>query len=293
MSDQPQLAILGLGIMGGAMAARLADAGFSLRVWNRTRAKAAPVEAKGATVCETPAEAVAGAEVVLTVLSDGPATEQAVLGSGALKAMAAGTTWIQMGTVGVAWTGRFAAAAEDARVVFVDAPVLGTKAPAERGELLVLASGPEGAQATCAPIFEGVGKRVRWLGAAGEGSRLKLVINGWLVGLLAALADTLAFAEATGVDPEVFLEAIDGGALNAPYAQLKGRMMVARNFETSFPLRLALKDARLVLEAAGRAGLSAETTAAVARLFERAEAAGAGDADMSAIFLAARGEAPA
>ncbi len=290
MSEKPQLAVLGLGIMGGAMAARLADAGFPLRVWNRTRAKAAPLEAHGATVCETPAEAVAGARVVLSVLSDGPATEEAILASGALKAMAPGTTWVQMGTVGVPWTGRFAAAAEDARVVFVDAPVLGTKAPAERGELLVLASGPEAARATCAPIFEVVGKRVRWLGAAGEGSRLKLVINGWLVGLLGVLADTLAFAEATGVDPAAFLDAIDGGALNAPYAQLKGKMMISRNFETSFPLRLALKDARLVLEAAGGAGLKAETTAAVARLFERAEAAGETDADMSAIFVAARGQ---
>ena len=288
MSQKPQLAVLGLGIMGGAMAARLADAGFPLRVWNRTRAKAAPLEAHGATVCETPAEAVQGAEVVLTVLADGPATEQAVLTSGALKAMGAGTTWVQMATVGVAWTGRFAAAAEDAKVTFVDAPVLGTKAPAERGELLVLASGPEEARATCAPVFEVVGKQARWLGAAGEGSRLKLVINGWLVGLLGALADTLAFAEATGVDPAAFLEAIDGGALNAPYAQMKGKMMIARSFETSFPLSLALKDARLVIEAAERAGVGAETTKAVARLFERAEAAGEGDSDMSAIFVAAR-----
>ena len=288
MADGTTVAVLGTGIMGAAMARNLLSAGLEVRAWNRTREKADPLREDGATVADTPAEAAGGADFLLTMLADADATEEA-LGDGVLERLADGAVWVQTGTVGEEGSERLARMAEDANVAYVDAPVLGTKAPAEQGALIVLASGPEDAHERCAPIFDAIGSKTLWLGPAGAGSRMKLVVNNWIVGLLGVLAETVALAEATGVDPAKFLEIIEGGPLGLPYAQMKGKMMIEDDFPTSFSLKLARKDAGLVLDAAEAQTLDMTITSAVAARFDEAIDAGHGEEDMAAVFQAATG----
>jgi 3-hydroxyisobutyrate dehydrogenase len=286
-ADKPSVAVLGTGIMGGPMARNIAGAGLETHAWNRTRAKAEPLTEHGVTVADTPPDAASGADLVVTMLADGPAVEHVMTEGGALEAMRDDAIWIQMSTVGIAATERLARLAEERGVTFVDAPVLGTKKPAEDGVLTVLASGPEAARERCQPVFDAVGGRTIWLGEAGGGTRLKLVVNNWIVGMLANLAETIVLAQNTDVPPEAFLDAIEGGAMGAPYARIKGEMMLKGDFPASFPLDLALKDARLVLEAAeGRMRLPA--TEATAAQMQRAAELGHADEDMAAVYYAAR-----
>jgi 3-hydroxyisobutyrate dehydrogenase len=271
------VAVLGTGTMGAPMARNLAQAGITVRAWNRTAEKARGVE--GAEAFESAQEAVAGADFVLTILADGDAVEETVRDLDFGDA-----TWLQMSTVGVEATERLVEIA--GQVPFVDAPVVGTKQPAEEGKLVVLASGPGDALDRTQPIFDAVGGKTIRLGEAGEGTRLKLVINSWLVILVEALAETIAFSEAIGIDPERFLETIDGGPTGPAYAQLKGKMMIARKFDPAFSLALARKDARLVLEAAHRHGFDAALVEVVADKMDAAIAAGHGDEDMAATIFA-------
>lgn len=286
MTDRPTVAVLGAGIMGAAMARNLLKAGVEVRVWNRSREKAEPLAADGATVAQSPAEATEGADFLVTMLADADAIEASV--GGALAKLSANGVWLQMSTVGEEGNARLARLADEQGVAYVDAPILGTRQPAEAGQLIVLASGPEEVREKCAPVFGAVGSKTVWLGEAGAGSRLKLVVNNWIVGLLGVLAETVALARATGVDPAKFLEIIEGGPLGAPYAQIKGAMMIEEDFPTSFSAKLARKDTGLVLDAAASRGLRLALTEAVAARFDEAIGAGHGEEDMAAIYESAR-----
>jgi len=287
MAENTTVALLGTGIMGAAMARNLTKSGMEVRAWNRSMEKATPLAGDGAKVVEDPAEAASGADFLLTMLSDADVIED-VVGDGVLPALADGGVWLQMSTVGERGNERLARLASENSVAYVDAPVLGTKAPAEQGQLIVLASGPEEVREKCEPVFEAVGSKTVWLGGAGEGSRLKLVVNNWIVGLLGVLAETIAFARATGVDPQKFLETIEGGPLGLPYAQMKGAMMIDEDFPTSFSAKLACKDAGLVLDAAEARGLDLAVASAVAARFDEAIEAGHGEEDMAAVYRAAK-----
>ncbi|MEA2427584.1 MAG: 3-hydroxyisobutyrate dehydrogenase [Thermoleophilaceae bacterium] len=280
MSEELTVAVLGTGTMGAAMARNIASAGMTVRAWNRTRERA---EGLG-EVAGTPGEAVEGADVMLTMLPDGPAVEE--VARQALDALRDDAVWLQMSTVGIEATERLARMAEERGVGFVDAPVSGTKQPAENGELVVLASGARDARERVKPIFEAVGSKVVELGDVGEGTRLKLVLNLWLVALVESLAETIAFAESVDIDPDTFLDAIRGGPLGPAYADLKGKAMIAREFPPAFKLKLARKDAGLVLEAAQRHDFEAWLTETVANVFDKAIEKGHGDDDMAAIFCA-------
>jgi 3-hydroxyisobutyrate dehydrogenase len=285
-ADRPTVAVLGTGIMGGPMARNIARAGLHTRAWNRTREKAEPLAADGVTVTDTPAEAADGADLVLTMLADGAVVEDVMTEGGALAAMPGDAVWIQSSTVGIEATERLAKLAEERGVAFVDAPVLGTKGPAEKGELTVLASGPDQALDASEPVFDAIGAKTVRLGEAGQAARLKLVINNWLLSLLGNLAETMAFAERIGVDPRSFLDAIDGTAVGSPYANMKGPLMIDRDFPTAFPLKLALKDLELVLEAAEQHDFDMPVASASTKNFQRAVEQGHGDEDMSAVFHA-------
>ena len=274
------VAVLGTGYMGAPMARNIADAGHTVRVWNRSRARAEPLADAGATVADTPAEAVDGADIVITMLSDGPVVAEVI--DAAAGRLGADVVWLQMSTVGDTWSGTLAARATDLGVTYVDAPVLGTKKPAEDGSLVVLAAGADDVRDRVAPIFDAVGSRTLWLDGVGRASRLKLVINAWIAALTAALAESVALAEHLDIDPRQFLDAIDGGAVGAPYAQIKGPMMIAGEYPTSFPVRLAHKDVGLVLDAAGDT-LPLRVAEAVAAQFSAAIDAGAGEDDMAAV----------
>lgn len=289
MNQTMTLAFLGTGIMGAPMARNCAAAGLEVRAWNRTAEKARTLADAGVTPVDAPAEAVRGADAVVTMLTDGMAVDAVMAGDGgALAAMDDDAVWLQMSTVGIAATEQLAGLARERGVGYVDAPVVGTRQPAEAGELLVLASGPEEVRVRAAPVFDAVGRATRWVGdEPGPASRLKLVFNGWLVSLIESLSETLAFSRAMGIPPEEFLEAIDGTAMNVPYAQLKGKAMARMDFsEVAFPLRLAHKDARLVLEAAEADGLELPLMRTAEAQFARAEAEGHADEDLAAVHFA-------
>jgi 3-hydroxyisobutyrate dehydrogenase len=280
------IAVLGTGIMGGAMARRAAAAGMSVRAWSRPLADARTLEREGIRVTETARAAATAADVVVTMAPDAHAIESFTTGDDGFLAVASGV-WAQCATVGLDGCERLAALAAEAGVAFVDSPVLGTKEPAEHGELVVLASGPGDALDRCAAFFGAIGKRTMRLGPAGAGTRLKLVTNDWIVGAVAVLAETMALADALGVDGGVFLEAIARTAVDMGYAQIKGRMMVEGAYPASMPLVHAAKDARLAVEAAERHGLEHTVTRAAAHLLERGAARGDAAADMAAVFGAA------
>ncbi len=289
MAKRETIALLGTGMMGSGMGRNLLDAGFAVRAWNRTSAKAEALAALGATVARSPAEAASGAGILLTMLADGEAVEAAVAGPpGALAALGDGALWVQSSTIGVDDTTRLARLARQHGVGFVDAPVLGTRLPAEQGELTVLASGPETARERCEPVFDAIGSRTIWLGQAGAGTRLKLVVNTWLNGILAALASTIALARALDVDPEQFLSTIEGSPLGTAYARMKGDLMIAGDYPTSFTVTLAAKDVRLALEAAAEHGADLPVLRVIADLYRDAIDRGLGGADMAAIYEATR-----
>jgi 3-hydroxyisobutyrate dehydrogenase len=278
MTTTPTVALLGTGIMGRGMAANIVRAGIPLTVWNRTREKATDL---GADVAESPGTAVKGASVVITILPDGPVTEE-VIGEAAPER---GTVWLQQATVGVEGSERLAAVADELGLVYVDAPVLGTKGPAEAGQLTVLASGPDEARAAATPVFDAIGAKTLWLGAAGQGSRLKLVANSWVLTIVEGVAESLTLAKALGLDPQQFLDAVKGGAVDAPYVQLKGSAMLEGQYDPQFPLWGAAKDARLIAEAGRGAGVELAIIEAARRHFERALADGHGELDMAATYL--------
>jgi 3-hydroxyisobutyrate dehydrogenase len=288
MNQTTTVAFLGTGIMGAPMARNCAAAGLDVRAWDRTPEKVRALADDGVTPVDSPAETVRGADAVVTMLADGAAVEAVMIGGGALAAMDDEALWLQMSTIGVAATGRLVKLAAERGIAYVDAPVVGTRQPAEAGELLVLASGPEDLRDRAAPVFDAVGRATRWVGdEPGAGTRLKLVFNGWLVSLIESLSETLAFSRAMGIPPEQFLEAIDGTPMGLPYAQIKGGAMARMDFsEVAFPLRLAHKDARLVLEAAEAVGLDLPLMRTAEAQFGRAEAEGHGDEDLAAVHYA-------
>lgn len=284
------VALLGTGIMGGGMARNLVAAQLPVRAWNRTREKAERLTQIGAEVTDTPAEAVRDADVVITMLYDADSVEQAMTGpDGAVNAAPEGMLWIQMSTVGVAGTDRLAGIAREHGLGFVDAPVLGTKQPAAEGQLIVLASGPDELREECTPIFDAVGRSTRWLGPAGTGSRLKLVVNAWVLALVEATAESISLAQGLGIDPQAFLDTIEGTSMDSPYAQMKAQSMLAEDFPTSFAVSGAWKDTGLIVEAGRDAGVDLALIDAAHRHFERAMELGHAEKDMAATYYAHQG----
>lgn len=288
MSNKMTVAVIGTGIMGLPVARNLARAGFSVRAWNRTMERALPLREWGIQVHSTAVEAAGTADIIVTLLADADAVvsvmEEVVTAGG----LSSGCTWAQMGTIGIEGTDRCAKLAAGAGLDFVDAPVLGTKGPAEAGQLSILASGTDEAIDRCARVFEAIGSKTLRLGDAGAGTLLKLVTNAWVVTLVEGVAEAIALAEALGVDPRDFLDLIAGGPLDAGYAQAKGAAMIAGEFPTSFPLRLARKDAALAAHAAETLGLNTPMYALIAGQMQEAVDRGYGDLDMAATIHASK-----
>jgi 3-hydroxyisobutyrate dehydrogenase len=281
------VALLGTGLLGRPVAENLSRRGFEVHVWNRTTEKALRLSRANCAPHVSAPEAVAAADVVMMLLADGPATEEVLIEGGLLDAIGPDRPLIQSGTVGVESIERIATASADAGVTLIDAPVSGSRMPAEKGELILLVGAqrpvPEGVQA----VFDAIGQRVQWAGGIGAGTRLKLVLQTWLVSLLESLAETVALAEAAGINPDSFLEAIAGGPLDTPYAHLKGGAMARREFDPAFPLRLLPKDARLAIEmAGGDAGELAPILELVVARAQKSIELGHGESDMAALFYA-------
>ena len=287
-------AFLGTGVMGSAMARCARRAGLDVHAWSLPVEDAQRLAPDGIRVHQTAASAVLDADFVVTMVPDAEAIESFAQGpNGFLGAMGPDSVWVQCSTVGVAPADRLAALASEHEVTFVDAPVLGSKEPAERGELILLASGPDEALDRCGPLFEAVSERVVRLGPAGTGSRMKMVTNAWIMSAVAAVAEAMALAEALQLDGGQFLEAIAGTAMDMGYAQIKGEMIGRREYPLQMSLANGAKDARLALEAARDEGLPARLLAATAQVMQAGCEAGHADDDMAAAFHGALAPIPA
>jgi 3-hydroxyisobutyrate dehydrogenase len=281
-----RITVLGTGIMGSAMARNLLKTGLHTTVWDRSETATASLAAAGAVVAGSAAAAARDAEVVITMLPTADVVTSVMIDGDVVREFAPGAVWAQMGTIGVAATTALATqlAARRKDVMFVDAPVSGSKGPAEAGQLLILASGPPEAKPIADPVFSAVGRKTVWLGEAGTGSKMKLVVNAYMSILIEGVAEALELANQLGIDASMLDEAIEGGPLDAPIADAKLHKMERGDFEPEFPLEWALKDVDLAIGAA--TGDSLPLLAALSRQWRAAVAAGHGREDISAARLA-------
>jgi 3-hydroxyisobutyrate dehydrogenase len=280
------VAVIGAGIMGSAMARNLAAAGLDTRVWDRSPAAAAALADAGAVAAASAQDAVRDAGVVITMLPTAAAVESVIFDGDVAPAFAEGSVWAQMGTIGVEATLGFRdrLAAVRPGVTFVDAPVSGSKGPAEQGQLLILASGPETAASPLRPVFDAIGRKTVWLGQVGQGSIVKLVVNAYLSILIEGVAETMELADRLGISHQQLADVIEGGPLDAPLADAKLHKMDRSDYAPEFPLEWALKDVDLAISAAG--GEAPPLLAALSGQWHTAVAAGHGREDISAARLA-------
>jgi 3-hydroxyisobutyrate dehydrogenase len=278
-----------MGIMGSAMARNLIAANLLTTVWDRSPAAIGPLSEAGARVAHSPDEAVKDARIVITMLPTADVVNAVIFDANVAEAFSEGAVWAQMGTIGLAGTTEIAGKLRTLRpdVLFVDAPVSGSKGPAEAGQLLILASGPAEAAAILEPAFSAIGRKTVWLGAAGQGSRMKLVVNAYMSALIEGVAEALELADRLGVDSSRLAEAIEGGPLDAPIADAKLHKMQHGDLAPEFPLVWALKDVDLALAAAGGDRLPMLT--ALSNQWRAAVDAGHGREDVSAARMALGG----
>jgi 3-hydroxyisobutyrate dehydrogenase len=227
---KPKLAVLGLGTMGTAIAQTAHKAGLPLVVWNREPAAAEVFKGTDVEVAPSVPDAAAAADVVITMVTNAEAVRSIATEQGLIEALRPQAVWAQMSTIGLEGTMELATLVKDRRpeALFVDAPVSGSKVPAENGTLLVFASGPDAAQPLVDPVFSAIGQRTIWLGAAGNGSRMKLVNNVLLAFTAEGVANSLALAHRLGL-----------------------RRIENDDYSPEFALALALKDVHLALDEGG------------------------------------------
>jgi 3-hydroxyisobutyrate dehydrogenase len=288
MDTKRTVAVLGTGIMGAAMARNLLRAGHEVHVWNRDQAKTVPLADAGAQVASSPAQAVAGGDVVVTMLFDAAAVTDVIRQAAA--GVRPGTAWVQSTTVGVHDVAALADLANEVGLDLVEAPVSGTRGPAEAGQLLVIAAGPEAVRGRVAPVLDAIGARTVWTGqdpAAGSATRLKLVVNSWVIAASNAAGEILALAGALGVDPQQFFNLIDGGGLDLPFLRTKAGLILEDRLDpASFAVDTSLKDAHLILDAAREQGLRLDGVEASAARLERVASQGRSKPDLAAAYYA-------
>jgi 3-hydroxyisobutyrate dehydrogenase len=280
------IAFLGVGRMGAPMAGRLADAGHELTVWSRTRAHAEALSDR-ASVASSPAEAATKAEVAITMLADGGALEEVVLGrEGLLDGLAAGSLLVDMSTTGPAPARKVAKALEPKGIDFVDAPVAGSVGPASEGSLAIMVGGEPEAVERAGPLLAVLGdpRRIWHVGAVGCGQAAKLMVNLVLGGVMTAVAEGFTLGRVLGLDPEVALDVLEGASVAAQTVRGKRDKLLRGDFEQAgFRLALMHKDLRLALDAARAARAALPGTERVADLFAGAKGQGLADQDYSAV----------
>jgi 3-hydroxyisobutyrate dehydrogenase len=279
------IALLGLGTMGTGMAANLLKAGFSLTVYNRTPAKAKALTELGARLAPTPAEAVKGASIIISMLSDDAASRSVWLGKeGALDGAEKNSVLIESSTVSPTWIAELAAAAAQRGLNFLDAPVTGSRMQAEAGQLSFLVGGTEAALAKATPALKAMSKEITHLGPIGSGAKMKL-INNFLCGVqIASLAEGLAWIERSGLDTEKALTVLKSGAPGSPLLGAISARMVSQNYGVNFLLNLMTKDLLYAQNEAAQNNVELKTAAASRSLFETAIAQGLGEKDMSSVI---------
>ena len=284
--EQEAVAFLGIGTMGHAMASRALGAGIPTIVWNRDPGATRDLADLGAEVAPSSADAARRATIVVTMVTDADVVLAIAKDQGMLAGLAPGAIWAQMSTIGVAGIERVQAlvASERPDVILFDAPVSGSKEPAERGELTIFASGPEIGRSRLVPLFDALGQRAIWVGAVGAGSRLKLVANVWLALAAEAVNTSVAFAHLMELDTETLATALGGGPLVSQWQAAKLKRIAEGDFSAQFALALALKDVDLALEAVGRERFRA--LASLADEWQEVVDRGLGNSDLTVVARA-------
>ncbi len=279
--EQARVGLLGIGLMGSAMAHRLLDQGIGVVAWDRDAEHARALEGHGAEPADGPSDVVGRVGVVITMLPTASVILDVV--EPLLEDWPEGTVWLQMSSVGAAEADQLTRVAEAHAITLVDAPVSGSTHPAEEGQLTILASGPDSARGVVQPVFDALASRVLWVGEAGMGSRLKLVTNHWMITSVAVLAESMHLCEAMGLDRQQFIALLDGGPLGSAYAVQKLNEMQQHQYPAGFPVRLALKDLELVQEVQESSRVTMPLLDAVLARFAAASQE-LGDQDLAAIY---------
>ncbi len=276
-----RVGLLGTGLMGTAMAHRLLDQGVPVIAWDRQPEHAQALAERGAEVAGSAGELVTRAQFVITMLPTADIVLSVV--EPVLDEWPEETIWLQMSSVGAAEADRLTEIAGAHGVTLFDAPVSGSTHPAEDGKLTILASGPDSARAQVEPVFEALGSRVQWVGEAGMGSRLKLAANHWMIAMVAALGEAMHLCQLMGLDEQQFVALLDGGPLGSSYGLEKLGEMQRHEYPAGFPVRLALKDLKLVREVAKGAGVELPVLDAVLERIGDVESRHADD-DLAAVY---------
>jgi 3-hydroxyisobutyrate dehydrogenase len=284
------VAFLGIGTMGHAMATSALRAGIPTVAWNRDPSRTRDLADLGVTVADTPADAARQADIVVTMVTDADVILSIARDQGLLAALAPGAVWVQMSTIGVAGIERVKALAEAERpdVTLIDAPVSGSKDPAEHGQLTILASGPDEGRSRLDPLFDALGQRTIWVGPVGAGSRVKIVANAWLALAAEAVNTSVALARRLGLKTETVANALVDSPLVSPWQAAKLPRIAQGDYSVQFALSLALKDVHLALEAAGDDRFRA--LACLADEWQEVVELGLGDRDLTIVTRALENE---
>ncbi len=280
-----KVGFIGLGIMGSRMAGNLQKKGHQLVVYNRTKQKADPLIAEGAAWAPTPADLAQQVKIVITMLSRPDAVSETALGKdGFLGNLAARSLWIDCSTVNPSFSRTMANEAGQRRIRFLDAPVAGSKGPAEQGQLLFFVGGNRADMEEAKPLFEAMGKAVHHVGANGMGTSMKMVNNLMLSQAMVAFSEALVLGESLGIAREILFNALQGSPVSAPFLSLKTKKIESGNYDAEFPLRWMHKDLQLASDTAYEAGVALPAASAAKELFSLAARKGLGDMDFSAVY---------
>lgn len=281
------IGFLGLGIMGAPMAANLIRAGYKLTVWNRTADKCRQLVDLGAQQAASPREVVAASDITIAMLADPAAAEAVCLGpDGVTSGIGAGKGYVDMSTVSPETSRKLAEAVRATGALFLEAPVSGSKKPAEDGTLIILAAGDRQLFDQVQPLFEAMGKKNLYLGEVGRGARMKLVVNMVMGGMMTMLCEGLALGSKAGLESTDILDVLNSGAMENPMFKLKGPLIAQGVFPTAFPLKHMQKDLRLALDLGNQLGQALHTTASSNELYKTALGMGLGDSDFAAVSRA-------
>ena len=282
-SSLPTIAFVGTGLMGGPMARNLLKAGYTLHAWNRTPEKAQALQSEGAIVHNSPAEAVQTADILITMLKDGPAVQEVIFDGGVANALPAGATHIDMGSISPDEAIAHCELHKELDHTYLDAPVSGGTIGATAGELAIMVGGDSETFATCTPIFEAMGRPTH-IGPTGTGQLTKLANQVIVAVTIGAVSEAFILAGAGGADPAKVREALQGGFASSRILSEHGLRMVERNFEPGGPAKFQLKDLNNALKAAKRHNLNLPVTNLLQSLYDAMIASGSGDLDHSAML---------
>lgn len=286
MSDKQRIAYIGLGNMGLGMACRLAESGFEMAVYNRTRAKAEEVGELGARIADSPADAASNADIVMLSLADQSVVENMLTGeNGVFGSLRDGGYIVDMSTVPPAFARELAGRATEAGYHALDACVYGAPMHARTGELRVMVGGEEEDYKAIEGVIEPLGKQLAYLGPNGMGATMKLVVNMLMGVQMPALAEAVVFGERAGLPREAILQMINGSGYSSPVMNFRCAMMEGRRFENAaFKLSLMRKDMMLVLQESQELGVPMPVAESAYSMLTAAKQQGLGDLDVAAIL---------